>query len=535
MFGGGVGIDAEIAHALELAPVSGGLGGDGGFDEALEDFHGVGVEAGFEVAIFGGHGVFEGEEFVDHAEFGGDGVGGAQPVDGDFDLAAVGGFSAQAFGVVGASHLEDVAVLVLVDADAFEEIGVAQAHFAARGEAEEFFGGVFHEIGAVDPELAGEGEFSGTHGLVGGVPWGVEPFDLAFGVIFDDDLEGLGDAHDARGDVVEALADAVFEEGDVDHRIAFVDADAFTEGADGFWGETATAHAGDRRHTRIVPARHDAVAHEAEQAALAHHGVRKVEFGKLDLLGVTVEFEGIDEPVVKDAVILKFQGAHGMRDALDGVGQAVGEVVHGIDAPFVAGAVVDDVFDAIDQGIAHVHILMIHVDLCSQHAFAFLELAVFHALEEVEAFLGRAVAPGARFSGGVEVSAVFADLLRRELAHVSLAATDEFLGPFVELVKIVGGKVEVVPVEPEPFDVLFDRIAVLGVFFDGIGVVEPQVAGAPERLGESEVQTDGFGMANVEIPVGLGRKARGHAPAVLAVAEIFLYNFADKIRTNLDF
>ena len=39
-------------------------------------------------------------------------------------------------------------------------------------------------------------------------------------------------------------------------------------------------------------------------------------------------------------MIGELERAHGVGDALDGIGLAVGVVVHGIDAPLVAGAVV---------------------------------------------------------------------------------------------------------------------------------------------------------------------------------------------------
>ena len=63
----------------------------------------------------------------------------------------------------------------------------------------------------------------------------------------------------------------------------------------------------------------------------------------------------------------------------------------------------------------------------------------------------------------------------RQIVDVGLAGLDQLDRPLVELVEIVGGVEEAVPVEAEPLDVFHDGVDVLGVFLLGIGVVEAQV------------------------------------------------------------
>ena len=82
-------------------------------------------------------------------------------------------------------------------------------------------------------------------------------------------------------------------------------------------------------------------------------------------------------------MIGEFQRAHGVGDVLDGIRLAVRVVVHGIDAPLVAGAVVRGVKDAVHDRIAHVEVGRGHVDLGAQNARAVGELAGFHSLKEV--------------------------------------------------------------------------------------------------------------------------------------------------------
>ncbi len=102
---------------------------------------------------------------------------------------------------------------------------------------------------------------------------------------------------------------------------------------------------------------------------------------------------------------------------------------------------------------------------------------------------------------------MLADLVGGEVVDVGLAGLDELHGPLVELAEVVGGVAEALPVEAEPAHVGHDGVDVLLLFLFGIGVVEAQVGFAAELVGEAEVDADGFGVADVEVAVGLGRKA----------------------------
>ncbi len=161
------------------------------------------------------------------------------------------------------------------------------------------------------------------------------------------------------------------------------------------------------------------------------------------------------------------------------VRQRVRVVVHRIDAPRVAGAVVVGVADAVQHRIAQVDVGRGHVDLGAQHVGAVGELAGAHAAEQVEVLLDAAVAVRAVGAGLGERAAVGADLVGRVRVDVGLATSDQLLGILVELLEVVRRVVlAVVPVEAEPADVVLDRVDVLDVFLDRIGVVEAQVAGA---------------------------------------------------------
>ena len=85
------------------------------------------------------------------------------------------------------------------------------------------------------------------------------------------------------------------------------------------------------------------------ELALAGDRVGEVQAGKLDLPRPVRRLQLIEKPVVQRPVILELQRAQRMRDALEGIGQRVREVVHRVDAPGVAGALMRDVPNAVQR------------------------------------------------------------------------------------------------------------------------------------------------------------------------------------------
>ena len=156
-----------------------------------------------------------------------------------------------------------------------------------------------------------------------------------------------------------------------------------------------------------------------------------------------------------------------MRDALDRVGQRVGEVVHRVDAPRVAGAVVRRACRMrYMHRIAHVDVGRGHVDLRPQRARAVRELAGPHPREQIEVLRrpsGRGT--GCSCPGSVSVPRCSRISSARQVVDVGLALLDQLHGAVVELLEVVRGVVQLasVPVEAEPADVLLDRLDVLDV------------------------------------------------------------------------
>ena len=195
-----------------------------------------------------------------------------------------------------------------------------------------------------------------------------------------------------------------------------------------------------------------------------------------------------------------------MADALDRVLNGMLEIVHRIDAPLIARAVMMMAQYAVHRRVAQQHVGGAHVDLGAQHAGAVRELAVLHALEQIEVLLDGTIAIGAVHAGRGERAAVYTHFLSRLIVHIGHAAADHVAGDFVQAGEEIGGIVEVGPVIAQPVDVVLDGQHELGVLLGRVGVVKAQVAQAAVFAGDAKVDAQRLGMADMQIAVRLGRE-----------------------------
>ena len=201
---------------------------------------------------------------------------------------------------------------------------------------------------------------------------------------------------------------------DVDDAVALGDADAVAELAQRLGRVAAAAESGERRHARVVPARDVLAGHELEELALATGRVY-VTFSRANSIWLRPvrQVQRLEAPVVERPVVLELERAERVRDALDPVRDRVGVVVHRVDAPRVARAVVVGRADAVERRVAQVDVRRRHVDLRAQGACAVGELAGAHPAEQVEVLLGGARSRYGLFvPGSVSVPRYCADLAR---------------------------------------------------------------------------------------------------------------------------
>ena len=244
-------------------------------------------------------------------------------------------------------------------------------------------------------------------------------------------------------------------------------------------------------------------------------------------------FQLVDEVVIERAVGHELQGADGVGHALEIVALPVGEVIHGIGLPFASRAMMLLVDDAVDDGVAEVHVGVGHVQFGAQHHRAFFGFPAVHFLEEGQVFLYGAVAEGAGRAGLRRRAFLLGDLLAGLLVHIGLAFFNESYGKVPQLLEIVGRMIDVAPLESQPLYVFLDGLHVFRVFFDGIGVVQPQVACPTIFLGDAKVHADGLGVSYMKVAVGLGRETGLQSSVILSGLQVVYHYFFYEIESSL--
>ncbi len=121
--------------------------------------------------------------------------------------------------------------------------------------------------------------------------------------------------------------------------------------------------------------------HQSHKFSLAHHRVAEIEAGEFDLLRV-IDAQLFNEPIVQWPVIFKFQCANGMGNPFNGIRLSVGEVIHGIDTPFVACSVMRRMQNTVHDRIAHIQVGVGHINFCPKHARSILELSGSHPFKQ---------------------------------------------------------------------------------------------------------------------------------------------------------
>jgi len=330
--------------------------------------------------------------------------------------------------------------------------------------------------------------------------------------------------------LVQVLSHTVFQKRHIDQIIVFGHADPGAEIADGFRRITAAAHSRHGGHARIVPPPNILFLHQFDQPSFTQYRITQIEAGKFDLTRTQTGNEFLHNPVIERTVVFKFQGADGVNNPFQRIGKAMRKVVHRINDPLRAGAVMRFALDAVDHGIAHHDIGRGHIDFGAQGMGAVGEFAGAHPLKQIEIFFNRAVSVRAFLARFRERSALFSDFIRIKRTDIGIAGFDEFNRKLIKFFEIIGGvKQPVFPVEPQPSDIVDDRLNIFHRFSRRIGVVQPKIAGSLIIPGDAEIEAYGFGMTDMNIAVRFRRKTGRNFPVVFVRFQIVIDDVADKI------
>ena len=192
------------------------------------------------------------------------------------------------------------------------------------------------------------------------------------------------------------------------------------------------------------------------------------------------------------------------------------------------------VLDAVEKRIAEHHIGMGHIDLRPEDLLAVGIFAVPHLPEKLQVLLHAAVPPGALDTGLVNCSPAFGNLFLALVVNVCEASLYELFGPLVKLVEIVGCIALLLPLETHPAYIFLNRVHILDILLDRIGVVIAEIGLSAILGGESEIDAQALGVAEVQIAVGFGRET-GQNRIHFSAFEVFFNDFLKEIQLSLFF
>ena len=180
-----------------------------------------------------------------------------------------------------------------------------------------------------------------------------------------------------------------------------------------------------------------------------------------------------------------------MRDALDGVADAMRVVVHRVHAPRVARAMMFGVTNAINRRVTQIDVWRGHINLQPQNVRAIGMQPTLHLIKQAQVFFGTAITERRVLSRLDQRAAIGANFIGRLTIHIGQSALNEV---------------------------------------HWIGVVEAQMANARVVVGETEVQANRFCVTNVQIAIRLRRKARHNLAIVFTTQLIGIDNLSNEVR-----
>ena len=154
----------------------------------------------------------------------------------------------------------------------------------------------------------------------------------------------------------------------------------------------------------------------------------------------------------------------------------MGEIIHRIDAPFVAGLMMFGEFNAVQHRVTHYDKVGRHIDFARRQAApsANSPLRIF---QTAPGSLLRCDRGKGYFTRRRQRAAIFADLLWRQLVDIGRAFIDQLNSVLIKLVEIIRGVTDLAaPLETQPLHVTLDGLNELDIFFCWVGIIKAQVA-----------------------------------------------------------
>lgn len=402
-------------------------------------------------------------------------------------------------------ELHNVASSVLLDLLQRDVVrDLEQTNGLSSSESEELLTGRLLKVASVNVQLSSEGDLSRS--VVVLAKGHVELLKVVFGQVLNGHLDGVQHHHETGSGVLKVLSHIVLESRVLDIGLGSGDTESGHKVENGSGGNTSSSNGNQGEETGIVPASNMALSDQLGDLSLGKNGSGDVETAVLSL-GRSVDVHSITQPLVRLSRQVELGGTQGVRDVLQRINQAVGEVVGRVDLPLVGSSVVGSVEHSVGHQIPHLGVGVVEILLHSQNSLSGLVGTVPHLSELRQVLLHGSVSPGRRHS--LSSSSTLRDtsrslhLLGGLVADKGTSALNELLSKVVQLLEVVRRVGDLVGLETQPLNGLSNGSEEPLLLSLGVGVVESQVALSVVELGVAKVDGDGLGVSDMEVSVRL--------------------------------
>ena len=204
-------------------------------------------------------------------------------------------------------------------------------------------------------------------------------------------------------------------------------------------------------------------------------------------------------------------------------------VVQRVDAPFIALSVMMSANDAVDCRVTHVHVWRSHVDFRTESFAAVSELAVFHALEQIQVLFNRTIAVWGFLTRLGQSTSVSSHFISSQIINICFSFFDQMQSILIAFIKVVGTVEDTAGwFCTQPDQVFFNGFYIFVVLTNRVGIVKTQIEQTAVFLSGAGVDPDCFRTANVQVAVWFWREA-GMDLLDMTFLQIFVNDVVNKI------
>lgn len=187
------------------------------------------------------------------------------------------------------------------------------------------------------------------------------------------------------------------------------------------------------------------------------------------------------------------------------------EIISGIDLPPIARPMMWRVQDSIRHQVPHHRVSRLQILLHPQNSFARLIHAILHLLKLIQRLRHRSRAMHTGFTRPTLLpSPIRKDLLARTMAHIRPVPPHKLHSQLIQLLEMIARIRNLPRLVAQPPHRLQNTLKEPALLRFGIRIVESQITPSPMVRRIPKVDKDGFGVADVQVPVWFGGETGVH-------------------------